>query len=79
MGCGWVVDIWDLRRDQGEAVAGTKVGKYANYRQLLGRKDIDGVVVADVYVKSPRSSSTALLSKSPFSIKCVVVRVLPSP
>jgi predicted dehydrogenase len=41
-----VADIWDLRRDQGEATAGTKVEKYADYRQLLDRKDIDGVIVA---------------------------------
>jgi len=41
-----VADIWDLRRDQGEATAGTKVDKYADYRQLLDRKDIDGVIVA---------------------------------
>ena len=41
-----VADIWDLRRDQGEAAAGTKVDKYADYRQLLDRKDIDGVIVA---------------------------------
>jgi predicted dehydrogenase len=44
----WVAvsDIWDLRRDQGEAAAGSKVDKYADYRQLLDRKDIDGVIVA---------------------------------
>jgi predicted dehydrogenase len=41
-----VADIWDLRRDQGEAAAGTKVDKYADYRQVLDRKDIDGVIVA---------------------------------
>jgi len=43
----WVAvsDIWDLRRDQGEAAAGTKVAKYADYRQLLDHKDIDGVIV----------------------------------
>jgi len=44
----WVAvsDIWDLRRDQGEDTAGRKVDKYADYRQLLDRKDIDGVIVA---------------------------------
>jgi predicted dehydrogenase len=41
-----VADIWDLRRDHGEATAGTKVEKFTDYRQLLDRKDIDGVIVA---------------------------------
>ena len=44
----WVAvsDIWDVRRDQGETQAGTKVAKYANYHELLDHKDIDGVIVA---------------------------------
>ena len=44
----WVAvsDIWDLRRDQAEDVAKTRLDKYADYRQLLDRKDIDGVIVA---------------------------------
>jgi len=44
----WVAvsDIWDIRRDQGEATAGTNVEMYADYRRLLDRKDIDGVIVA---------------------------------
>jgi len=41
-----VADIWDLRRDHGEATAGAKVEKFADYRQLLDRKDIDAVIVA---------------------------------
>ncbi len=41
-----VADIWDVRRDRGEATAGVKVDKYADYRRLLERKDIDGVIVA---------------------------------
>ena len=44
----WVAisDIYDARRDQAEKVAKTRVDKYANYHQLLDRKDIDGVIVA---------------------------------
>ena len=44
----WVAvsDIWDLRRDQAEDVAKTRLDKYADYRQLLDRKYIDGVIVA---------------------------------
>jgi len=44
----WVAvsDIWDLRRDQAEDVAKTRLEKYADYHQLLDRKDIDGVIVA---------------------------------
>lgn len=43
----WVAaaDIWDLRRDQAEQVTGTKIAKYGDYRRLLERKDIDGVIV----------------------------------
>jgi len=43
----WVAaaDIWDLRRDEAEQVAGTKIAKYGDYRRLLERKDIDGVIV----------------------------------
>jgi predicted dehydrogenase len=41
-----VCDAWDLRRDQAEQIAGTKVVKYGDYRSLLERKDIDGVIVA---------------------------------
>ena len=39
-------DIWDVRRNHGEDTAGKKVDKYADYHQLLDRKDIDGVIVA---------------------------------
>jgi predicted dehydrogenase len=44
----WVAvsDIWDLRRDQAEDVAKTRLEKYADYHQLLDRKDIDGVIIA---------------------------------
>jgi predicted dehydrogenase len=44
----WVAaaDIWDQRRDQAEQVAGAKIAKYGDYRRLLERKDIDGVIVA---------------------------------
>jgi predicted dehydrogenase len=43
----WVAaaDIWDLRRDQAEQVTGTKIAKHGDYRRLLERKDIDGVIV----------------------------------
>ena len=44
----WVAvsDIWDLRRDQAENTAQAKLEKYADYRKLLDRQDIDGVIVA---------------------------------
>ncbi len=44
----WVAaaDIWDLRCNQAEQVAGTKIAKYKDYRRLLERKDVDGVMVA---------------------------------
>ena len=46
-GIEWVAisDIWDQRRDQAEKVAGVQAAKYANYHELLDRKDIDGVIV----------------------------------
>jgi predicted dehydrogenase len=44
----WVAaaDIWDLRCDQAEQVAGTKLAKYKDHRRLLEHKDVDGVIVA---------------------------------
>ena len=38
----WVAvsDIWDVRRDHGEEVAGRKVDKYADYHRLLDRKSV---------------------------------------
>ncbi|MEA1997026.1 MAG: Gfo/Idh/MocA family oxidoreductase [Gemmatimonadota bacterium] len=46
-GIEWVAvsDIWDKRCDEAEKEAGVKVDKYADYRKLLDRKDIDGVIV----------------------------------
>jgi predicted dehydrogenase len=44
-----VCDAWDVRRDQGANIAGaasTTVAKDSDYRNLLDRKDIDGVIVA---------------------------------
>ena len=48
-GIEWVAvcDAWDVRRDQAAEIAGTgTVRKEADYRKLLERKDIDGVIVA---------------------------------
>jgi predicted dehydrogenase len=44
----WVAvsDAWDARREKAAAALGADVAKYADYRQLLERKDIDGVIVA---------------------------------
>ncbi len=44
----WVAvsDAWDLRRERGAKLAGGGVTRYADYRQLLDRKDIDAVIVA---------------------------------
>lgn len=41
-----IADIYDVRRDQAEQVARSRVDKYNDYRQLLNRKDIDAVIVA---------------------------------
>ena len=47
-GIEWVAvcDAWDARRDEALQVAGSGVEKFADYRSLLDRKDIDGVIVA---------------------------------
>lgn len=47
-GIEWVAvcDAWDVRRDEGAETAGTPVATDADYRRLLERKDIDGVIVA---------------------------------
>lgn len=46
-GIEWVAvsDIWDVRRAQGAKICGTPVADYPDYRKLLERKDIDGVIV----------------------------------
>jgi predicted dehydrogenase len=44
----WVAacDAWDQRRDEAQQLIGSPVTKLADYRALLDRKDIDGVIVA---------------------------------
>ncbi|MCC6265136.1 MAG: Gfo/Idh/MocA family oxidoreductase [Bryobacterales bacterium] len=44
----WVAvsDAWDLRRDKATQIIGNSVEKYADYRKLLDRKDIDAVLIA---------------------------------
>ena len=41
-----VCDAWDLRRDQAAQLSGAQVEKYADYRGMLERQDIDGVIIA---------------------------------
>jgi predicted dehydrogenase len=41
-----VCDAWDARRDQAAQMAGPSAAKDADYRRLLDRGDIDGVIVA---------------------------------
>ena len=47
-GLDWVAvcDAWDRRRDEAAVVAKQPVARDADYRKLLDRKDIDGVIVA---------------------------------
>jgi predicted dehydrogenase len=47
-GAQWVAlcDAWDERRDEAQKTLGADVAKYADYRELLDRKDIDAVIVA---------------------------------
>lgn len=47
-GIQWVAvcDAWDVRRDRAAKLAGGDVAKYADYHELLDRKDIDAVIVA---------------------------------
>jgi predicted dehydrogenase len=44
----WVAvsDIYDVRREAGAQLAGGNVASYLDYRELLDRKDIDGVLIA---------------------------------
>lgn len=44
----WVAvsDAWDQRRDEAATLIGSPVARIADYRALLDRKDIDGVIVA---------------------------------
>jgi predicted dehydrogenase len=41
-----VCDAWDVRRNRAAELIGTPVTKYSDYRKLLERNDIDGVIVA---------------------------------
>ncbi|MFN7935166.1 MAG: Gfo/Idh/MocA family oxidoreductase [Bryobacteraceae bacterium] len=41
-----VCDAWDKRREEAVAKSAPNVKQYADYRQLLDRKDIDGVIIA---------------------------------
>ena len=41
-----VCDIYDVRRAQAAQIAGGTVEQYADYRQILARKDVDAVIVA---------------------------------
>ncbi len=47
-GIEWVAvaDAYDVQRDRAEKVAGTTLEKHVDYRKVLDRKDIDGVIVA---------------------------------
>jgi len=47
-GIQWVAlcDAWDQRREQAKKISGPDVETYEDYRKLLDRKDIDGVIVA---------------------------------
>lgn len=47
-GVDWVAlcDAYDVQRDKAEALIGRKLDKYADYRRLVDRKDIDAVIVA---------------------------------
>lgn len=47
-GVQWVgvCDAWDKRRNEAKSFAGDQVQGYADYRQLLDRKDLDAVIVA---------------------------------
>jgi predicted dehydrogenase len=44
----WVAlcDAYDARRDEAEALCGKRLDKYADYRRLVERTDIDGVIIA---------------------------------
>jgi len=47
-GVDWVAvcDAYDVQRDKAEALIGKKLDKYADYRRLVDRTDIDAVIVA---------------------------------
>lgn len=68
----WVAlcDAYDLRRDQAEELTGRRVDKYADYRRLVDRKDIDAVIVAtwdhmhqEIMVECCRSGKDVFVEK----------------
>ena len=47
-GAEWVAvaDVYNVRRDEAQALAGNKIEQYRDYRRLIERKDIDAVIIA---------------------------------
>jgi predicted dehydrogenase len=41
-----VCDVYDVRRAEAAAIAGTGVEQYLDYRQIMTRKDVDAVIVS---------------------------------
>ncbi len=68
-GIEWVAvcDAWDQRRRAGAALAGGKVEQYADYRRLLERRDIDGVIVATLdHLHAPMTVDACRAGKDVF-------------
>ncbi len=69
-GIEWVAicDAWDERRDAAaQFAAGAQVAKIADYRALLDRKDIDGVIVATWdHLHSPIAAAACRAGKDVF-------------
>ncbi len=54
-----VCDIWDERRDKAASVVPGGAKSYLDYRELLERQDIDGVVIAKPeIIRRPGVSAT---------------------
>ena len=68
-GVEWVAvcDAWDVRRDKAADTVGKPVEKYADYRKLLERKDVDGVIIATLdHLHAPMSIDACRADKDVF-------------
>jgi len=68
-GVEWVAvcDAWDVRRDKAAEAIGKPVEKYADYRKLLERKDVDGVIIATLdHLHAPMSIDACRAGKDVF-------------
>lgn len=73
--CVAVCDIYEPNLNKAAQIVGTNPDKYKDYRELLGRKDIDGVLIATpLYLHFPITRDILLAGKHVFCEKSLVFK-----